>query len=336
MTDHGNAALAAEHPEPRREGPERAETANERQAFLRDVLEGLSRPQKELPCKWLYDARGSALFERICDLPEYYPTRTELSILERHIGAMAPQLGSGCAVIEYGSGSGLKTQLLLEHVRHAACYVPVDISASALADATARLQRRFPALTIAPVRGDFMHPITLPPEARRAQRRAVFFPGSTIGNLHRDETVVFLSRARRDCGRGGGLLLGIDLLKDRATLLRAYDDPRGVTAAFDQNLLVRANAELGADFDVDSFRHEARFDERLGRVEMHLVARRDHDVHVGGVTFRFEAGESIHTESSYKYALTELRALAALAGWRCEQVWTDEQAWFAVCWLVTA
>jgi dimethylhistidine N-methyltransferase len=306
----------------------------ERDAFLRDVVSGLSRPQKEIPCKWLYDAQGSALFDRICELPEYYPTRTELAILERHVGAMAHQLGTGCAVVEYGTGSGLKTQLLLEHVRRPACYVPVDISASALAEAAARLRKRFPALVVLPVHGDFTRPVVLPREASEARRRAVFFPGSTIGNLHKGETVVFLSRIRRDCGRGGGLLLGVDLLKDRRTLVRAYDDERGVTAAFDRNLLVRANSELGADFDVAAFRHEARFDERHGRIEMHLVATSPQAVHVGGATFHLAAGESIHTESSYKFALPELRGLAALAGWRVEQVWTDENAWFAVCWLV--
>jgi dimethylhistidine N-methyltransferase len=334
VIDSTSAVLAALDTERRRAGSEDEEVALQRAAFLRDLLDGLARPQKEIPCKWLYDERGSALFERICDLPEYYPTRTELSILERYVGAMAPHFGSNCAIIEYGSGSGLKTQLLLEHVRRPACYVPVDISTSALVDATARLQRRFPGLTIAPVRGDFSEPVALPREAVAAQRRAVFFPGSTIGNLHKGETVVFLSRMRRECGRGGGLLLGVDLLKDRATLLNAYDDSRGVTAAFDLNILARANAELGADFDLEAFRHEARFDERHGRIEMHLVARRAVEAHVGGTTFRFAAGESIHTESSYKFALPELRALAALAGWRFEHIWSDEKAWFAVCWLV--
>jgi dimethylhistidine N-methyltransferase len=334
VIDYRSAALAAPTTEPHRAGPERVELALERQAFRRDLLDGLARPQKEIPCKWLYDERGSALFERICDLPEYYPTRTELSILEHHVVSMAPYFGSGCAVIEFGSGSGLKTQLLLEHLRSPACYVPVDISATALDDATARLRRRFPTLEIAPVRGDFTQPITLPRQALEARRRAVFFPGSTIGNLHKGETVVFLARMRKYVGRGGGLLLGVDLLKERATLLEAYDDGCGVTAQFNMNLLVRANAELDADFDLDAFRHEARFDERNGRMEMHLVARRDVEVHVAGATFRFEAGESIHTESSYKYALPELRALAALAGWRFEQIWTDDKAWFAVCWLV--
>jgi dimethylhistidine N-methyltransferase len=334
VNDFTAAALAASDGEPQRAGLDQAGNEQERQAFLDDVLDGLRRPQKEIPCKWLYDGRGSALFERICELPEYYPTRTELSILEHHVPSMAQHFGTGCAIVEYGAGSGLKTQLLLEHVSRPACYVPVDISPSALADATARLKRRFPALVIVPVRGDFTSATALPPEALEARRRAVFFPGSTIGNLHKGETVVFLSRIRQECGRGGGLLLGVDLLKDRPTLLRAYDDPRGVTAAFDKNLLARANVELGADFDLDAFRHEARFDERLGRIEMHLVATRRLAVCVGGEEFRFEAGESIHTECSYKYALPELRGLAALAGWRIDHVWTDERAWFAVCWLV--
>ena len=330
MIDAATAALAALLPA----DAAADEPALQREAFQRDLVEGLSRPQKEIPCKWLYDERGSALFERICELPEYYPTRTELGILERNIGAMAPHFGSHCAIVEYGSGSGLKTQLLLEHVRRPACYVPVDISAPALESATARLRRRFPALHIVPLRADFTRAVELPREAVEAPRRAVFFPGSTIGNFHKGETVAFLARIRRECGRGGGLLLGVDLRKGRTILEQAYDDSRGVTAAFDLNVLARANAELAADFDLDGFRHEARFDERHGRVEMHLVARRAQEVHLAGRTFRFAAGESIHTESSYKYALPELGALAALAGWRIEHVWTDEKAWFAVCWLV--
>jgi L-histidine Nalpha-methyltransferase len=309
------------------------EERDARAEFLEDVLAGLARPQKELPSKWLYDARGSHLFERICELPEYYPTRTELGIMEAGVSAMAALLGPRCAVVEYGSGSGLKTQLLLQQVAAPAAYLPIDISRPALADATARLARRFPELRILPLCADFTAPLDLPLEGLGERRRVVYFPGSTIGNFHKPEVVGFLREVARQCGRGGGLLIGVDLLKERSVLLRAYDDARGVTAAFDLNLLARANRELGADFRLDRFRHEARFDERHGRIEMHLVSTVAQLVTVGGQTFRFREGESIWTESSYKYALREFAALAALAGWRAERTWTDERAWFAVQYL---
>lgn len=304
-----------------------------RPEFLSDVLAGLARPQKEIPCKWLYDARGSALFEQICGLEEYYPTRTELAIMESHAQPMAALLGSGCVLVEYGSGSGLKTRLLLQHLRPAA-YLPVDISAPALAEASARLVRAFPGLPVLPVCGDFTQPLQLPLADAGARRRCVYFPGSTIGNFHKPEMVSFLAAVARQCGPGGGLLIGVDLRKERSVLERAYDDARGVTAAFDLNVLVRANRELGADFRLDRFRHEALWDERHGRMEMHLVSTCEQVAHVGGEGFRFAEGESIWTESSYKYDLREFAVLAALAGWRCESVWTDERAWFSVQYLV--
>jgi dimethylhistidine N-methyltransferase len=301
----------------------------DRERFLADVLRGLSQPQKEIPCKWLYDERGSALFERICELEEYYPTRTELGIMERHVRGMAEALGPGCAIVEYGSGSGLKTQLLLQHLEAPAAYLPVDISPDALAGAAARLSRRFPTLPIRPLCADFTSPLALPP-IPGARRRAVYFPGSTIGNFHKVDAVSFLGRVRRECGPGGALLVGVDLLKERAVLRRAYDDARGVTAAFNLNVLARANRELGADFRLDGFRHVARFDERHGRVEMHLAARTAQRVTIGGRAFAVDEGETIFTESSYKYALPEFQALAAIAGWRVERSWTDPRAWFAV------
>ncbi len=308
-------------------------TLDAREAFLRDVLEGLGQPQKQIPCKWLYDARGSHLFERICELDEYYPTRTELAIMEADVRAMAAALGRRCAVIEYGAGSGLKTRLLLQHLSEPAAYLPIDISAPALQDATGRLARAFPELRIQPICADFTSTLDLPLEGLGERRRAVFFPGSTIGNFHKPDVVTFLRGAARLCGRGGALLIGVDLLKPRSVLERAYDDARGVTAAFDANLLVRANRELGADFRVDRFRHEARFDAHFGRVEMHLVSTVPQLVTVAGRTFAFAAGESIWTESSYKYGMREFATLAALAGWRCERTWTDERAWFSVQYL---
>jgi L-histidine N-alpha-methyltransferase len=309
---------------------------DDRAAFLVDVLDGLARPQKELPSKWLYDERGSSLFEQICDLEEYYPTRTELGILERHVRGMAALLGPGCALVEYGAGSGLKTRLLLRHLRDPAAYIPIDISASALAETVARLARDFPELVVRPLCADFSVPVRLPLDGVDARRRAVFFPGSTIGNLHKPDVVSFLRMVARECGRGGGLLIGVDLRKERAVLERAYDDARGVTAAFNLNLLARANSELGADFDLARFRHRALFDERHGRVEMHLVSQAAQRVTIAGRTFALAAGETIWTESSYKYELREFAALAALAGWRCERVWSDERAWFSVQYLTVA
>lgn len=301
-----------------------------RAEFRADVLSGLARRQKEIPCKWLYDARGSRLFEQICELDEYYPTRTELSIMEAHAAGMAALLGPRVALVEFGSGAGVKTRLLLEHLRSPAAYVPVDISGSALRDSTHRLALAFPSLTIRPVCGDFTLPMDLPLARLPALRRAVYFPGSTIGNFHKPEMIGFLRQVASQCGRGGALLVGVDLRKERAVLERAYDDARGVTAAFDLNLLARVNRELGADFRLDRFRHEARYDARHGRVEMHLVSTTCQVATVAGESFAFEPGESIWTESSYKYGSREFAALAALGGWRCDRMWTDARAWFSV------
>ena len=301
--------------------------------FLQDVRIGLSRPQKEIPCKWFYDARGSALFERICELDEYYPTRTELAIMERHARDMAGLVGPRCVVIEYGSGASLKARLLLEHLDEPIAYVPVDISVSALAESTAQLKRSFPTISILPVCADFTSPVELPLAGLGRDRRVVFFPGSTIGNFHRQDVVALLRRIALDCGPHGGLLIGVDLRKERAVLERAYNDERGLTAAFNLNLLARANRELGADFRLDRFRHAALFDERYGRVEMHLTSTVSQQVSICGETYRFSEGETIWTESSYKYELQDFEALATLAGWRCGRVFTDERAWFSVQYL---
>jgi len=309
------------------------ETLGTRAEFLADLLRGLARAQKEIPCKWLYDARGSALFERICDLAEYYPTRTELGIMEQHVRAMAALVGPGATLIEYGSGSSLKTRLLLAHLADPWAYVPVDISVTALAEATARLARSFPDLQILPQCRDFTLPLALPAKATASRRRVVYFPGSTVGNLHRPQVLELLDRIAVQCGPGGGLLVGVDLLKSRAVLEAAYDDARGVTAAFNENLLVRANRELGTDFRLERFRHLAAFEPDHGRMEMHLVSTVRQSVRVGRQTFPFEAGETIWTESSYKYGPQEFATLAALAGWRLEHSFTDARAWFSVQYL---
>jgi L-histidine Nalpha-methyltransferase len=292
-----------------------------------DVIAGLSLPQKALPPKYFYDDAGSRLFERICRLPEYYPTRAELALTRRHIGSIARFAGKGCELIEYGSGESLKTRLLIRALRPAA-YLPVDISAAALREATARLSREFPWLRIVPVHGDFSRPLELP--ASRT-RRVVYFPGSTIGNLTPDEAHAFLSMSRSQASR---MLVGVDLKKDANVLHAAYNDSRRVTAAFNLNLLVRINRELGADFDLKRFTHYAFYNPALGRVEMHLVSVGPQSVRVGRHRFAFDAGESIHTENSYKYSAKEFRALAREAGFEGKKTWMDGKGLFALHGLI--
>ena len=292
-----------------------------------DVIAGLSLPQKALPPKYFYDDAGSRLFERICRLPEYYPTRAELALTRRHIGSIARFAGHGCELIEYGSGESLKTRLLIRALRPAA-YLPVDISAAALREATERLSREFPWLRIVPVHGDFSRPLELP--ASRT-RRVVYFPGSTIGNLTPDEAHAFLSMSRSQASR---MLVGVDLKKDANLLHAAYNDSRRVTAAFNLNLLARINRELGANFDLKRFAHYAFYNVALGRVEMHLVSLVAQTVRIGRHRFRFDTGESVHTENSYKYSVDEFRALAREAGFEGKKTWTDRKGLFALHGLI--
>jgi L-histidine Nalpha-methyltransferase len=294
-----------------------------------DVIAGLSLPQKALPPKYFYDAAGSRLFERICRLPEYYVTRAELSLMRAHLGAIARFAGKGCELVEYGSGESLKTRLLLRALRPAA-YVPIDISAPALAQAARRLAREFPWLKVLPVCGDFSRPIELP---RPRARRVVYFPGSTIGNLDPEEAHAFLAMTRDLAGR---MLVGVDLRKDPNLLHAAYNDSRKVTAAFNLNLLARINRELGADFDLRRFSHYAFYNAAAGRIEMHLVSLARQSVRVGGHRFRFDRGESIHTENSYKYSVEGFRALAARAGYAGKKAWTDRKGLFALHGLTAA
>jgi len=297
------------------------------------VWAGLGGARKTLPCKYLYDARGSQLFERICELAEYYPTRTELAIMEAHAGEMARRLGPRCLLVEYGSGSSRKTRLLLDRLEAPAGYVPIDISRDALAASVRALAEAYPDLEVLPVCADYTEPIELPVPSRPAARRGVYFPGSTIGNFSPAEAQRFLARMARVAGRGGAILIGVDLRKDRRTLERAYDDASGVTAAFNLNLLSRLNRELGADFDPGRFAHRAVWNEAAGRVEMHLVSRTRQSVSVAGRRFAFAAGESIHTENSYKYTLEQFARLAAGAGLTVERVWTDPRERFSVQYL---
>jgi dimethylhistidine N-methyltransferase len=304
--------------------------------FRDDVLAGLARPQKSLPCKYFYDAEGARLFERICELPEYYPTRVELGIMEAHVRDMAAALGPGCLVVEYGSGAGRKTRMLLRHLASPVGYVPIDISTEQLlAEATA-LAAMFPALEILPVAADYTDRYELPSPRGRPARRVVFFPGSTIGNFHPEAAVAFLRHVAEQCGPGGALLIGVDLKKDPGVIHRAYNDAAGVTARFNENLLVRINRELGADLPVSRFRHHAFYDPREGRVEMHLVSLDDRVEHICGQRFAFERGESIWTESSHKYTLRGFATLAEAAGFSVARVWTDPDAMFSVQYLTLA
>lgn len=298
--------------------------------FLTDALAGLRRPQKELPCKYLYDAVGSALFDAICETSEYYPTRTELAIMRAHAGEMGARLGPGCQVVELGSGSGIKTRLLLRHLPRPAAYVPVDISADHLRRSAKELAARFPEVEVQPVAADFTRPFEVPEPAMATRRRVVYFPGSTVGNFGPAEALTLLRDIAALCGPGGALLIGVDLKKDPAILNAAYDDAAGVTAAFNRNLLARMNRELGANFDLSAFRHWAFYNEAAGRVEMHLVSTRDQTARVGGHPIRFAAGESIHTENSYKYALNEFEQVASRAGLRLVTLWTDPRRLFSV------
>jgi dimethylhistidine N-methyltransferase len=303
--------------------------APEAERFLDDVVSGLSARRKWLPPKWLYDARGSGLYELICEQPEYYPARTELGILERDAAEIARAIGPGAMVFEFGAGSARKTALLLSALARPVAYVPVDISGDVLLASAEALVRQFPRLEIRPVVADFTRPLALPLEDL-PRRRVAYFPGSTIGNFDPPEAVALLREMARHAGSGGTLVIGVDLAKDEATLVRAYDDARGVTAAFDLNLLARMNRELGADFRLSSFRHRAVWNERRSRIEMHLESRERQLVQIAGRRFAFEEGETIHTESAYKWEPRAFDALAMIAGWRPERTWTDERAWFAV------
>ena len=296
--------------------------------FRADVLAGLAAPIPAVPARWLYDRRGSELFEAITELPEYYPTRVERAILERHCPDVARIAGTGHAVVEFGSGSSAKTPILLRAVRPSA-YVPIDISGEFLRDSAAALGTEFPNLPIYPVEADFMRPITLPAAVDGIPKLG-FFPGSTIGNLVA-RTAVDLLRAMKDTlGVGAFLLIGMDRIKDEDVLVRAYDDAAGVTAAFNLNLLHRINSELDGNIPVEAFRHRAIWNDRMSRIEMHLEAVRDVEFSVSGTRFRFAKGETIHTENSHKYGLRDARLLLRAAGWGVCNEWTDEAGQFAL------
>jgi dimethylhistidine N-methyltransferase len=307
--------------------------ATETDTFERDIIEGLSRRQKSIPSRYFYDDAGSELFERITELPEYYPTRVETSILQGHAAEIADGIAEDGILVELGSGSSRKTEILLDAAPRLAAYVAIDVSPAALEDAALRIRARYPTLEVRPVQADFMQSIPLPHGLVR-HRKLGFFPGSTIGNFEHDQAVTFLNDLRRAFSDGDRLVIGADLIKDEDVLLRAYDDSAGVTAAFNLNLLARINRTYGRIFDLDTFRHRAVLNRQRSRIEMHLVSTEEQVIRFRGHIFRFNRGETIHTESSHKYTLESFRRLAHRAGWHPRSTWTDDKALFSVHELV--
>lgn len=314
-------------------GPELTEQDEHLASDIVEIHAGLAHTPKTLSPKFFYDDRGSRLFDRITELPEYYLTNAELEIMEARVGEIAGLVGPDASLIEFGSGSSLKTRILLQHLDRLAAYVPVDISRDHLVAASAELAREFPDIEVLPVAADFTQPFALPQPKTMPRRNVVYFPGSTIGNFLPDAAHALLEVMYQEAGEDGALLIGVDLEKDRHILERAYNDSAGVTAQFNLNMLRRLNREFDANFDVSRFEHRAVYNEACGRIEMHLVSRVDQTVTVAGVPFSFRKGETIRTECSHKYTIEGFTAMAARAGFRAKCVWTDAQALFSVHYL---
>ncbi len=306
------------------------DSAVDRDTFLRDVLEGLRAEPKRLPSKYLYDEAGSVLFDRICELDEYYPTRTELQILADHAGEMAAHLGAGCVLLEYGSGSSNKTAPILQHLARPVMYAPIDVARDHLLAAAERIEEAFPDIEVHPIHADFTQAYPVPDPGWDAPRRVVYFPGSTIGNFEPAAAEQLLAEIAAACGPGGALLVGADLRKSEAILEPAYNDSEGVTAAFNLNILEHINRELGADFQLSCFRHRAPWNAEAGRIEMLLESLDDQVVHIAGERIEFKTGDTICTEYSHKFTLDGFAAVAGAAGLDVRRVWTDPQGWFSV------
>jgi dimethylhistidine N-methyltransferase len=300
------------------------------ESFREAVLTGLARPWKAIPCKFLYDARGSALFEEICSLSEYYPTRTEIAILEENSTAIAAEMGRNCHLIEFGSGASRKVRTLLRALDRPAAYVPIDISREHLQRAADSLAAEFPDLPVIAVCADYTRPLALPIPTRRSGMRVGFFPGSTIGNFEPAAAARFLMNCARILGRSGEMIVGVDLKKSSQILDAAYNDRSGVTAAFNLNLFERINRELDADIDITQFEHFVFYNDVMGRVEIYIRSLVDQEAQIGGRRLHFGRGELVHTEYSYKYAVPEFQALAARAGFAPVSVWTDRDELFSV------
>jgi len=297
--------------------------------FAGDILDGLRGPFKRMSCRWLYDQRGSELFEAITLLPEYYPTRTETSILRNCAAELSAFIGENAAIVEYGAGAAVKTELLLSAATSPSLYIAIDIAKDFLTDALRRLDRRFPQLRKIGIGADFTRDFPLPEEYPHL-RRVAFFPGSTLGNLSTGDAKTFLSRIRNHVGADGAAIIGIDLVKPLDILLPAYDDAAGVTAAFNMNLLERINRELAGTFDLSAFQHTARWNDVESAVEMHLVSVKDQAAEIAGEKIVFAEGESIHTESSRKYSPEQFEIIARASGWTVSRFWTDPKGWFGV------
>ncbi|MFA6228581.1 MAG: L-histidine N(alpha)-methyltransferase [Rhodanobacter sp.] len=313
---------------------------DDRRPPLNEVLEvaqhGLALKPKRLPSWLFYDERGSALFEQICEQPEYYLTRCEIALMKEHVAEIADTLGSEVRLVEYGSGSGIKTRLLLQQLDQPVAYVPVEISPVPLKRSVQRLTQEFPSLPMQPLCADFSKPLRLPIPARAPRRTVLYFPGSTIGNFESREAAVLLRKMRNEMGDAGGILIGVDLKKDAATIEAAYNDRAGVTAEFTLNMLARLNREIGSDFDLAGFAHRAHYNPMAGRIETHLVSRRVQQVKVGRIEAAFREDEVVQVEYSCKYSPEDFAALAARAGLAVVRMWTDAQQMFSVQYLVRA
>ena len=304
--------------------------------FLSEAIAGLSHHPRTLPCKYFYDENGAELFQKISELPEYYITRAETAILRLHAHQMARCIGARCELIGLGTGAGTKTRILLEELEEPAVYVPVDISKEQLERSTVLFRKLFPELEILPVCADYLEPFDLPSPSRKAARKIVYFPGSTIGNFEPPAAMTFLQRVVRVCGNDGGLLIGVDLRKDRHVLERAYNDSAGVTAQFNLNLLARANRELGANFDLRQWRHYAIYNPDEGRIEIYLISEIDQSVRIKDRQFHFHAGQKIITEYSYKHTPQGFIELARKAGFEFVRMWTDNGHLFGVFYFTVA
>mgnify|MGYP000894249927 FL=1 len=298
--------------------------------FLTDVIDGLNQKPKTLKPKYFYDNRGAELFTEICKTPEYYPTRTEIEILKLNAKDIASEIGDNVALIEYGSGALEKIQILLNVLENPAGIIPVDISKDQLIEATAELQTMYPDLKIIPIPADFTKPISIPKLSPAPANRVAFFPGSTIGNFEPDLAISFLQGVTDTIGPGGLLLIGFDLKKQTETLVAAYDDKAGITETFNKNILHRINTELGGNFDIQSFKHIARYNEKEGRIEMHLESQTNQSVSIKNTVFQFMEKETIHTENCYKFTETDFKALASKAGLSPVKAWNDNRRYFAV------
>ncbi len=301
---------------------------------LAEIVDGLTAPRKHVSPKYFYDERGSQLFDRITELPEYYLTATEIDIMQRHAREIADRVGPQASLIEFGSGSSLKTRILLGHLHELAAYVPVDISEEHLLAAADAIRAEFPHIEVLPVVADFTKPFDLPSPKVMPVRNLVYFPGSTIGNLEYDDALGLLRVMHHEAGDNGALLIGVDLQKDPAVIEAAYNDAAGVTAKFNLNMLRRLNNEFGADFDLDAWAHDARYDPDAGRVVIRLVSDREQQVRIDDTTIEIDEGEAILTEYSHKYTLEGFAAMAAKAGFEVAQVWTDPDELFSVQYLL--